>query len=251
MFPEGGQVSATTPEHTGSRSTRILGVTTIAGFALLALYGLVLSPADVQQREAVRLMYIHVPAATVMFSGFAITALGSGMYLWKRSRWWDTLAVASAEIGVVFTGLVLVTGSLWGRPTWGVYWVWDARLTSTALLFLLYVGYLTVRRLPADVEARNRRAAYVALLAFVDVPIVRFSVSWWRSLHQGETITRLDPTIHGLMLFSLMLGFVVFSLFYGWLLIHRFRLAWLEDAIEVHELDEAIAERRAEAGVVT
>lgn len=240
-----------TAEHTGSRSTRIIGITTLGGFAALALYGLVLSPADVQQREAVRLMYIHVPAATVMFTGFALTALASAMYLWKRSRWWDTLAVASAEIGVVFTGLVLVTGSLWGRPTWGVYWVWDARLTSTAILFLLYVGYLTVRRLPADIDARNRRSAYVALLAFVDVPIVRFSVSWWRSLHQGATITRIDPTIHGLMLFSLMLGFAVFSVLYVWLLIHRFRLAWLEDEVEAHELDAAIAERRAEAGVLT
>lgn len=239
--------TTTTPEHTGSRATRILGATTLAGFAALLLYGLVLSPADVQQREAVRLMYIHVPVATLMFVGFGITAFASGMYLWKRSRWWDTVAVSSAEIGVIFTGLCLLTGSLWGRPSWGAYWVWDARLTSTALLFLLYIGYLTVRRLPADTDVRNRRSAYVALLAFVDVPIVHFSVSWWRSLHQDATITRIDPTIHGLMLFSLMLGFAVFSLLYAWLLIHRFRVAWLEDEVEEQGLEQAIEARRAEA----
>jgi heme exporter protein C len=148
---------------------------------------------------------------------------------------------------VIFTGLCLLTGSLWGRPSWGAYWVWDARLTSTALLFLLYIGYLTVRRLPADTDVRNRRSAYVALLAFVDVPIVHFSVSWWRSLHQDATITRIDPTIHGLMLFSLMLGFAVFSLLYAWLLIHRFRVAWLEDEVEEQGLEQAIEARRAEA----
>lgn len=242
MNPE----TAAIPAHTGSRGTRVLGVATLAGFAALLLYGLVLSPADQDQGESVRLMYIHVPVATLMFLGFGITALGSAMHLWKKSRWWDTVAVAAAEVGVVFTGLCLLTGMLWGRPTWGVYWTWDARLTSTALLFLLYIGYLAVRRLPADIDVRNRRSAYVALLAFVDVPIVHFSVSWWRSLHQGPTITKLDPTISGLMLFSLMVGFVVFSMLYTWLLIHRFRLAWLEDEVEEHGLAVAIEARRAE-----
>lgn len=235
------------PAHTGSPGTRLLGAATLVGSAVLALYALVLSPADVNQGDAVRLMYVHVPVATLMYVGFGITAAASAMYLWKGSRWWDTLAVASAEIGVIFAGLCLLTGSLWGRPTWGVYWTWDARLTSTAMLFLLYVGYLTVRRLPADVTARNRRSAYVALLAFIDVPIVHFSVTWWRSLHQGPTITRLDPTIGGLMLFALMLGFVVFSLLYAWLLVHRFRVAWLEDEVEAHGLDLALEERRREA----
>jgi len=236
------------PAHTGSRATRILGIATLVGLAALLVYGLVLSPADENQHEAVRLMYIHVPMATLaLFVSFPITAFASAMYLWKRTRWWDTLAVASAELGLISVGLCLVTGSIWGRTTWGAYWVWDARLTSTAMLFLLYVGYLTVRRLPADVDARNRRSAYVALLAFVDVPIVHFSVTWWRSLHQDSTITKVDPSIHGLMLFSLMLGFVVFGMLYAWLLIHRFRIAWLEDELDEHGLEQAIEARRAEA----
>jgi heme exporter protein C len=170
------------------------------------------------------------------------------MWLWKKSRWWDTVAVASAEVGVVFTALTLINGALWGKATWDTYWTWDARLTSTALLFLLYLGYLTVRRLPADPAVRNQRAAWVALLAFVDVPIVYFSVDWWRSLHQEATLS-VNTQIEGLMLFTLMLGMVVALVGYAWLLLHRFRVAWLEDQVEAVGLDVAIAERRAEAGV--
>jgi heme exporter protein C len=115
-------------------------------------------------------------------------------------------------------------------------------------LLLLYLGYLVVRRLPSDAEVRNRRSAYVALLAFVDVPIVYYSVSWWRSLHQTATLS-INTHIHGLMLFTLMLSMVVFLLAYAWMLTHRFRLAWLEEEIENKGLEVAISERRAEAGV--
>ncbi|MDZ7732300.1 MAG: cytochrome c biogenesis protein CcsA [Acidimicrobiia bacterium] len=150
-------------------------------------------------------------------------------------------------MGVVFTSLALVTGMLWGRPTWGVFWVWDARLTSTALLLLLFLGYLAVRRLPADPHIRSRRAAVVALIAIIDVPIVHYSVDWWRSVHQPATISRLDPTIDGLMLFTLMTGIAVFLLFYLWMLVHRFRLEYLREQVAEHGLEHAIAERRAEA----
>ena len=153
------------PEHTGSRATRIVGVLTLLGLASVLVLGLIVTAPDEIQGDAARLIYVHVPVAIVMNVGFFVTALGSAMWLWKKSRWWDTVAVASAEIGVVFTGLALATGMVWGRPTWGVYWTWDARLTSTALLFLLYLGYLVVRRLPADTDVRNRRSAFVALLA--------------------------------------------------------------------------------------
>jgi heme exporter protein C len=130
-----------------------------------------------------------------------------------------------------------------------VYWTWDARLTTFSLLFLLYLGYLVVRRLPADVEVRNRRSAFVALLAFVDVPIVYLSVSWWRGLHQEATLS-LSSTISGLMLFTLVLGIIVSLMGFLWLLTHRFRVAWLEDEVEMAGLDLAIDERRAEAAVM-
>jgi len=234
------------PEHTGSRATRIIGALTLAGLVTVVVLGLFVTAPDQIQGDAARLIYLHVPVAIVMNVGFFVTALGSAMWLWKKSRWWDTVAAASAEIGVVFTALALATGMVWGRPTWGVYWTWDARLTSTALLLLLYLGYLVVRRLPADAEVRSRRSAYVALLAFVDVPIVYYSVSWWRSLHQTATLS-LNTKIHGLMLFNLMFAMVVFLGFYGWLMLHRFRLAWLEESYETLWLNQAIQDRRREA----
>ena len=234
------------PEHTGSRSTRILGALTLVGFATVLVLALVVSPPDQVQGDAARLIYVHVPVAIVMNLAFALTAIGSAMWLWKKSRWFDTLAASAAEVGVVFTGLTLLTGMIWGRPTWGVYWTWDARLTSSLLLFLMYLGYLVVRRLPADVDVRNRRAAFVALLSFVDVPIVYFSVSWWRSLHQSATLS-LNTTISGTMLFTLFVSMVVFVACFAWLLVHRFRLAWLEDEVEASGLAAAITERRAEA----
>jgi heme exporter protein C len=240
---------AMVPPHTGSRTTRLLGLATLGGIAIVLVLGLAVTGPDAVQGDAARLIYLHVPVAVSMNVGFGLCTLGSAMWLWKKSRWWDTVAVSAAEVGLVFTGLTLVTGMVWGRPTWGVYWTWDARLTSFSLLFLLYLGYLVVRHLPADVEVRNRRSAFVALLAFVDVPIVYLSVSWWRGLHQAATLS-LSSTISGLMLFTLVLGIVVSLMGFLWLLIHRFRVAWLEDEVEMAGLDLAINERRAEARIV-
>src|SRR5207237_125826 len=155
--------------------TRVLGIATVVGLALTAWLALVVSPADVNQADAVRLLYLHVPAAWLaLYVSFAITTLASALYLWPRtrSRFWDLVAGASAEIGVLFLGLTLVVGSIWGRTTWGVWWTWDARLTTTAVLFVLYVGYLALRRVPAEPEVRSKRAAIVAIAAFIDVPIV-------------------------------------------------------------------------------
>jgi heme exporter protein C len=219
----------------------------LAGIAAFLLFALVLSPPEVDQREAVRLLYIHVPSATLAYVGFITTAVGGVMWLWKRSQWWDMLAVASAEMGVIFCGLTLVIGMLWGQPIWGTFWTWDARLTTTALLFLLYVGYLVVRRLPIELDRRRRYAAWVGILAAIDIPIVHYSVEWWRGLHQGRTLDPIDTQIDDLMLFTLMLGFVVFALVYAWLVLHRFRVAWLEDRVERAGDEASLAERRAEA----
>ena len=234
--------------------TRVLGLGAAGALVLTAWMALVVTPADVVQADAVRLLYLHVPTAWVaMYLSFGVTSLASALYLWPRtrSRFWDLTAGASAEIGVVFLGLTLVIGSIWGRATWGVWWTWDARLTTTAVLFVLYVGYLAVRRAPADPEVRSRRAAIVALAAFLDVPVVHLSVEWWRTLHQKATLLRpdLSPQIHGSMLGALLLGLLAFTLLYCWLLIRRFRLAWLEEQEGDRALEAAIAERRAEAAV--
>lgn len=236
-------------ETTGSRVSRFFGIASLLAVAALLLFGLVLSPADANQGDSVRLFYLHVPVATIaIYVAFAITLVGSIIYLVNRSRFWDLLAGASAEIGVLFCGLTLVTGMLWGKPTWGTYWQWDPRLTSTTVLFVMYLGYLVVRRLDLDREVRSRRAAIVGIVSFFNVVIVRFSVDWWRSLHQTSTFTRLEgPAIEGLMLFSFFVGMVAMGLVFTWLLIHRFRVAWLEEQLADATLDQALSERRAEA----
>ena len=236
------------PASTASRTTSIVGVLALVAIGALVLFGLVLSPADENQGDAVRIMYVHVPSATVAYIGCFLTTVGSIAFLWKRSRWWEVTAYAGAEVATLFTAITLVTGMLWGRPTWGVFWVWDARLTSTAMLLLLLLGYLAVRRLDADHDVRVKRASIVGLLLFPNVSIVRESVNWWRTLHQTATIG-LKTHLEGLMLFSLFIGFVAMTLVFVWLMIHRFRLAWLEEEVEAAGLDVAIAERRAEGGM--
>lgn len=238
------------PPSTASRGTRVLGGLSLAGLALLLGYALLWSPADVVQKDSVRIMYVHVPTAIVAFAASGLTTAASAMWLRRRSEGWWVLGGASAEVGLLFTGATLVTGSIWGRPTWGTYWDWDPRITSTTLLFILLVGYLALRRVDNEsglATQRGMRAAIVGLLLFPNVVIVHYSVDWWRSLHQTATITRLDPTIEGEMLFTLMLGIVVFALVFAWLLVHRFRLGWLEERAGSTGLDAALIERRAEA----
>jgi heme exporter protein C len=233
------------------RGTTVLGGLSVAALVVLLFLGLVVSPPDHLQGDAVRLMYLHVPAAWIAYLAFVVTALASVLYLWPRTRAraWDTLAGASAEIGVLFTGLTLLLGSMWGRPVWNVWWAWDARVVSTAVLFFLYLGYLALRRVPADPAVRAKRSAVAALAAFVDVPVVHFSVVWWRTLHQPATVfnPELNPTIEGTMAWALLSGVVAFTLVFLYLLERRYRLAVMEDRLDERLLDAAIAERRAEA----
>jgi len=179
-----------------------------------------------------------------------MAAVCSLLYLWPRTRSmvFDRLAASAVEVGVVFTVLTLITGSIWGRPTWGVWWTWDARLTSTALLGVLFIGYLALRRVPAEPHIRARRCAVAALFAAVDVPIVHFSVVWWQTLHQGATVLNpnLTPTIHGLMAWTLLLSFVAFTLVFVWMVIARYRLETLREEGEDVELAEALVARRSE-----
>ena len=237
---------------TASLRTRVLGVLALLSLGTTVVLGLFVTPPDAVQGDLVRLLYLHPPmAAIALYLAFGVTALASALYLWPRtrSRRWDQLAGASAEVGVVFCALTLATGSIWGRATWGVWWTWDARLTTTALLLALYLGYLALRRVPADLDVRARRAAITALIAFVDVPIVHFSVRWWRTLHQEATVLRpdLDVQIEGSMAWTFLLGFVSMALVYGWLIVHRFRLEQLEERLELEGLEVALEARRAEA----
>jgi heme exporter protein C len=247
-----GTASAAGRAGTGTRATRIIGIAAIVMLAWLTLFGLVLSPADRDQGEAVRIMYVHVPSVWLAYLAFVVTAVASAGHLFGRrhSLGFDRFAGASAEVGVVFMAVTLVSGMLWGRITWGVYWQWDARLTTTALLFLSYVGYLAVRSLEGSHAQRARRSAVIGLLAVLEIPLVHWSVRLWRSLHQEATVlnTDLDVQIDGLMLFSLFVGVVAFSLVFLWFVLHRSRAMALADVMDDRRLDLAVAARRAETG---
>ncbi|MDP9071887.1 MAG: cytochrome c biogenesis protein CcsA [Actinomycetota bacterium] len=239
---------------TGSQATFVLGAAALVALATTVVLGLGLPPT-VEQGPYARLIAIHPPLAWAAYLAFGVTALASILYLWPRTRGrlWDRLAGASAEIGVVFTALTLVTGSIWGRPTWGVWWTWDARLTSTALLLALFLGYLALRHATGDVETRARRSAVAALVAAVDVPIVHFSVDWWRTLHQGRSLAQLAPQsdLDGSYMAVMLLGFGAMTLTYAWLLVHRYRVEVLQEELETAGLDLALEERRLEAPAVS
>lgn len=249
--PESNPLLGAPVQCTRSPATLLLGVAALVSLAVTVIAGLGL-PATEEQGPYARLIAVHPPVAWAAYLAFGVTALASAVYLWPRtrSRTWDRVAASSAEIGVVFCGLALATGSIWGRPTWGVWWTWDARLTTTALLLALFLGYLALRRVAGDLDTRARRSAIAALVAAADVPIVHFSVDWWRTLHQGRSLAQLTPQsdLDGSYITVMLIGFVAMTLTYGWLLVHRYRVEVLEERLEVEGLDLALKQRRAEAG---
>lgn len=210
----------------------LLGTASLATLILGGYLALVWSPPDVNQHDVMRIMYVHVPSAWTAYLAFFLTLVGSAMYLWKRDIKWDRLAVSATEIGVLMTALTLATGSTWGRPIWGVWWTWDPRLTTTAILFVIYVGYLMLRAMQPDPSARAMQSAVIGILGFLDIPIIHFSVLWWRSLHQGPTILQpglKNPTMDGRMEVALVVNVLAFTILFAYLLGQRMRLAHMEE----------------------
>jgi heme exporter protein C len=197
------------------------------------------APREVVQGNVQRVMYLHVPAILTAYLAFGLTLVASIAYLATRRAGWDRLAASAAEIGVLFTGLTILSGSIWGRATWFKgqtlswtqgWWTWDARLTSTAVLFLVYVGYLLLRAMVEDPEARGRFAAVVGILGAANVPIVHFSVKWWRALHQPSTILGPEPSpIAPSIRLALLINVVAFVLLSSYFLLRRLEIARLED----------------------
>ncbi len=206
----------------------------VAAFTIITLaagliWGLVFAPEDYQQGHSVRIMYVHVPAAWMaMFTYTFIAGASAVAFIWRHSLA-DLAARAAAPIGAAFTLLALATGALWGKPMWGAWWVWDARLTSVLVLFFVYVGYMMIWAQVADPARAARLARVTALVGFVNIPIIKFSVDWWNSLHQPASVMRLDgPTIHADMLWPLVIMALAYNGLFVWLLMAGMRTEILE-----------------------
>jgi heme exporter protein C len=218
----------------------------LGGLALIVLivgvyWGLVQAPPDAYQGEVQRIMYLHIPSILTAYLAFFLVFIGSCLYLWKREKRDDILAHSAAEIGVLFTALTIAEGSIWGRPTWGVWWTWDARLTLTAILLLIFVGYLMLRSLVEEENRAASSAAVLGIIGFLDIPLIHMSVYWWRTLHQPPSILRPDKApwenVDPAMLTPLAINFVGFVLFFFYLLSLRFRLGELTEEIKAQRMN--------------
>ncbi|MDB4223137.1 heme ABC transporter permease [Granulosicoccus sp.] len=206
----------------------------LAALCLLSLVvglylGLVVAPADYEQGDSYRIIFIHVPAAWMSMFVYMVMATSSAIFLIWRLKIADIVAVASAPIGAAFTAVALITGSFWGKPMWGTWWIWDARLTSELLLLFLYLGYLALRGALDSPQSASRAAAILAVVGVVNIPIIHFSVEWWNTLHQPATITKFDkPSMHISMLRPLLLMVLAFQLLYFYNLMVRVRALILQ-----------------------
>ena len=235
-----------------ARSLKVLGLAAWTLVALAVIFALFVAREscdefcqqglgpDASGGPLQRIFYFHVPSAWVAYLGFAIVFIGSIAYLRTGARRWDLLAHGAAEIGVVFCTLVLITGPIWARPVWGTWWQWDARLTSSLVLWLTYVGYLFLRSLTADRQAAGRLAAIVGIVGFINVPIVHFSVYWWRTLHpSGPTPANLadGSGLGAPELLAFFTSLIAFTLLFAWMLAQRVEVGRLGDEVEALEIE--------------
>ena len=220
---------------TGWRLTPRMAVGAAAGALLLVSLYLIfmVAPTDANLGNVQRVFYIHVPIALMSFLAFFLVFVGSVMYLIKRSPRWDSLGLAAGEVGVVLVSIALITGVIWAKPVWNVWWTWEPRLTTTLVLWLIYVGYLMVR---AYAPNRSKAAVYsavVGIIGFVDVPIVYYSVQWWRSIHPQQVVGPLaeSGSLSGTMSMVLLVSSIAFLVFTIWLVLERMALRDAEDEL--------------------
>jgi heme exporter protein C len=211
--------------HTGAW----MGVASIGAVIAAQTYSILTSPAEGDMGHLQKIMYVHVPSAWMTFIAFFVVLVFSTRYLWNGRENDDLLAASAAEVGAVFNGLTLLLGMIWGRPAWGVWWVWDARLTSTLVLFLIFVGYLALRAFVDDPHRKARWSAAVGAIGAINVPIVYMSVKWWRTLHQPPSSpSTLDPAYT----LGLRLNAIAFLLVLIYFIRKRYEIARLERAVE-------------------
>src|SRR5262245_13443882 len=205
--------------------SRLLGALAIVGLVLGLVMAVLVAPRELTQGNVQRIMYVHVPAILVAYLAFGVVLVASIVYLVRRVDAADRLAHASAEVGLLFTGINIATGAIWGKPTWGTWWTWDARLTSVSVMFVMYLGYLLLRGMIEDRERSARFAAVVGVVAALNMPLVHFSVYWWRTLHQPPSILRPGATaLPGVFWRVVLVNVVAFALLYLYFLVKRTRL---------------------------
>ncbi|HUZ02938.1 MAG TPA: cytochrome c biogenesis protein CcsA [Thermomicrobiaceae bacterium] len=235
-------------QRRGSAMGRVsagLGVVTAIVMAAALYMMFIYAPTDAVQGQPQRIFYIHVPIATIAFLSSFVLAVGGIGYLVRRSQRWDRLARASAEIGLIFTTLVLLTGSLWGRPIWGTWWTWDARLTTTLILWFIYLGYFMLRAYAGDADRAARYSAVLGIIGAIDVPIIYLSVDWWRTLHPGPVLfTSGGPAMPGSMFVTFMVSLLAFTLLYVWLMYQKYMIESVKDRVAERQFQ--LAERQAE-----
>ncbi|HEX3952362.1 MAG TPA: heme ABC transporter permease [Stellaceae bacterium] len=228
-----------------------LGGAAACVLAVGLVWALLIAPPDYQQGESVRIMFIHVPSAWMAMSVYLFVAIASAVALIWRHPLAEIAAQAAAPIGAAFTLVCLATGSLWGRPMWGAWWVWDARLTSVLVLFFLYLGYIALVNAFDDASRGARAGSLLALVGVVNLPIIKFSVDWWNTLHQPASVIRFGgPTIDISLLLPLLVMAGGFYLLFGWLLLLRMRTALNERKARALQLYGQPAPRRADADAV-
>ena len=231
----------------GTKAAYSFGVITLATMTAAIFMVFVYVPTEAEQGIVQRIFYFHVPCAWVAFAVFVLVAISGVFYLWDGAQVWDDLGYAAAEVGMLFCTLVLITGSIWAKPIWGVWWTWDSRLTTTLVLWLLYAGYLMLRVMAADETSQvGRLAAVVGIVAAADVPVIIVSVRLWRTIHPAVIVTRQGS--HGLedprMIATLLVSMVAFTSLCGWLLMLRF--ATLRTTARIANLARRLAVAEAE-----
>ncbi len=206
----------------------LLGVSTV--LMLAALYMVfIFAPTDIETKNIQRIFYFHVPLAWIAFLAFFIVFGSSIMYLWKRDKKWDVLASSSAEVGLVFTTLFLLTGSIWAKPIWGVWWTWDSRLTSSLILWLIYIAYFIVRSYISEEQRRARFAAIVGIIGFIDVPVIALAITLWRTQHPGPVI--FEGGLVPEMVWTLLVSIAAFTALYFLLFSYRVLIKQDEDEL--------------------
>ena len=216
-------------------STVLIWLTGIVFFTAIAAI-FIFVPTEKTEGPIQRIMYLHIPSAWLAFFAFFIVFISSILFLWKKEREWDIYAHASAEIGVVFCSLVLITGPIWAKPIWGTWWVWDARLTSTLILWLIYVAYLMLRSQTEAGSMRARYAAVLGIVGFLNIPFIHFSVLWWRTFHPQPKVISAEGFGKGMdtsMLATLGISLCSFTLLYFLLMGQRIRLERLKDEVDL------------------